>query len=483
MEASNLFTVPTAPVPSPSPYLCIETTSYGGRGFFASQDIPQGTAVLECATPLSSVVFRQYKKDTCSYCMKCDFHKACKVKLDQQKLKDLTEKFQQKLTANDTNSHTLDTVKSNRDFSKLIPKNAFASNNSSPAFAGLFFCSEDCATNWLSIEDTTGIVSLVLNIIDQAVQACSKSSASQSTESIYGEQDKLFEDEKKTITKEYVQQRWDECMLKLDSEGPSSIPRLTHSSDVSPSAPATPNIPATPIISALESPTESGKLLDKVTAISIPVEKIVQEPFKSNRKQKKAKKIALKLSQEEHDIARFVSVVIVKEFLKSNSLIHDSAIDDGAAYFESLQSNELLYLSKFPWMLSSHLQVYNFLYNTLPTPILPSLTPDLFRSLLGRDAANAFGIWQLPVTSESELLGSSLYPLASFFNHSCSHSIDKVRKGRTLGFVTNKNVKKGDQLYINYGMYSELPRSTRQETLKDQWFFECMCDKCEGHKE
>lgn len=462
----------------PSPYLCIETTSYGGRGFFANQDIPKGTVVLECPTPLSSNLFRQYKKDACAYCMKSNFYKPCKVKLNQQHVNTCIDNFKQRLNTIDQSSQ------SSIDSSKLVPPNSFSLNPNAPAFAGLFFCSNDCANSWLQHEDPTGLISLVLNTVDQAVLSSNKNPAAKSSEDIYGKIDEAFEKEGKKVCPELVQQRWTECIMKL---GPSAHEncKLKSSSSSTISTPVASTSPSIEIVTptmVAEDPTPIEMPTRVMKNLTLSFENLTEKTDTRKQKKKKTKKVVLKLSQEEQDVARFVSIIIVKHFLKTVAPAVENGIDDGMSHFDNLQSNELLYLSKFPWMLSSHLQIFSFLHQSLPSPIVLYLTESLFRASLGRDAANAFGIWQLPVTPESELLGSSLYPLASFFNHSCRHTVDKIRTGRTLGFVTNQDIKSNDQLYINYGMYNELDRKSRQETLKDQWFFGCLCDKCEEQK-
>ena len=86
------------------------------------------------------------------------------------------------------------------------------------------------------------------------------------------------------------------------------------------------------------------------------------------------------------------------------------------------------------------------------TPFASYLTPSLFRQVLGKEAGNAFGIWQYPVFIESECLGSSIYPAPSFFNHACEHNIEKRRKGRKMEFVTTQDIDADQELYISYGI-------------------------------
>jgi SET domain-containing protein len=70
-----------------------------------------------------------------------------------------------------------------------------------------------------------------------------------------------------------------------------------------------------------------------------------------------------------------------------------------------------------------------------------------------------------------------MYPSASYFNHSCDPNIAKVRQGRTVLFVTSKEVQAGDELCISYG-HTERPVEERRRVLRDWWGFSCNCSRC-----
>lgn len=130
-------------------HIHVETTKYGGRGYFASTEIPAGTTVLSADSPFTSAVFRQYKKDACAYCFKCDFYKPCKIKLTGPLISPLCEDL-------------------------AICKKLSTPVSSKTAYAGLFFCSPECCDNWKTFEDPFGALAPVLNLIDQAVASSSK---------------------------------------------------------------------------------------------------------------------------------------------------------------------------------------------------------------------------------------------------------------------------------------------------------------------
>lgn len=94
--------------------------------------------------------------------------------------------------------------------------------------------------------------------------------------------------------------------------------------------------------------------------------------------------------------------------------------------FAALQSGELKQVRKFPELLSDHIRIYQVLksrFNTRPesselrTQLAVVITPENVRTALSVDPGNSFGIWEVPVVEESEVLGFGVYPVPSFFNH------------------------------------------------------------------
>lgn len=172
------------------------------------------------------------------------------------------------------------------------------------------------------------------------------------------------------------------------------------------------------------------------------------------------------LESEEYDLARLVATVVVRKYRQ--------LVDE----FDDLQSNEAQFLDKFPFMMESHVNVYQFLQCILPKKFKSILSPELVRQTVGREAGNAFGIWQQPLTLESECLGTAIYTQASFFNHSCEPNVQKIRMGREMAFKTLRMIQPDEQLCISYGMIDHLPLNERIEQLLSQWFFQCQCSKC-----
>ncbi|KAI5960313.1 SET6 [Candida pseudojiufengensis] len=55
-----------------SPYFTIRDTKYGGRGCFATTNIPKGTKIHYCSKPVGSTITKPFKKEVCTHCFKYD---------------------------------------------------------------------------------------------------------------------------------------------------------------------------------------------------------------------------------------------------------------------------------------------------------------------------------------------------------------------------------------------------------------------------
>ncbi|KAJ8923754.1 hypothetical protein NQ315_010335 [Exocentrus adspersus] len=76
-------------------------------------------------------------------------------------------------------------------------------------------------------------------------------------------------------------------------------------------------------------------------------------------------------------------------------------------------------------------------------------------------------------------IGAGLYPTLALFNHSCDPSIVRYNVKNKIVVRTIKPVKAGDIIYENYGpLYMSMPVEKRQEALKKNYWFECLCTPC-----
>lgn len=171
-----------------------------------------------------------------------------------------------------------------------------------------------------------------------------------------------------------------------------------------------------------------------------------------------------------------------------NVLFNKFKIKDGKAQllslemflFGLLQSTEREKYHKYPYLLFSYINIFKFIKLTCTAELQQFITTDTIRSLIGKNLSNAFGIWSNTTSKneDKEFLGFSVYPSASFFNHSCDPNIIKIRIRNDMRFETLRDIAAGEELCINYGNFQNEEVEKRQLELQE-WFFNCGCTKCQ----
>ncbi|KAF7996533.1 hypothetical protein HCN44_002165 [Aphidius gifuensis] len=74
-----------------------------------------------------------------------------------------------------------------------------------------------------------------------------------------------------------------------------------------------------------------------------------------------------------------------------------------------------------------------------------------------------------------------IYPPVCFFNHGCHSTLASSVQGDTLIMTTANLIKKGEQIFYNYGPhYKNEILDERQIELKEYYYFECKCLACVG---
>ena len=136
-------------------------------------------------------------------------------------------------------------------------------------------------------------------------------------------------------------------------------------------------------------------------------------------------------------------------------------------------------------------------FKTLFLSIFNDLT--YFKQIMCIRQCNGFGLWV-----EDELMGMALYPMASFFDHSCDPNIIRVSSLNSVGslnvksilnqmssecslafntfypknvFKTLKDVPMNAPLYHSY-IDTNLSYDKRQDILQTVFLFTCECSKC-----
>ncbi|KAK6435973.1 Histone-lysine N-methyltransferase set-6 [Oleoguttula sp. CCFEE 5521] len=124
--------------------------------------------------------------------------------------------------------------------------------------------------------------------------------------------------------------------------------------------------------------------------------------------------------------------------------------------------------------LTSHTSSFLQLASLLPPSLVPQCTTSATQTLISAASHNSFGIRAGSEEDMEEYMGYALYPLASYFNHSCGPNVAKQRKGRKWEFWTSREVKEGEELCISYvgGDEKGLDLKGRRERLERTWGFE-----------
>ncbi|KAK5668814.1 hypothetical protein BDV3_006448 [Batrachochytrium dendrobatidis] len=100
---------------------------------------------------------------------------------------------------------------------------------------------------------------------------------------------------------------------------------------------------------------------------------------------------------------------------------------------------------------------------------------DCLFHIISRIESNCFGIWK--PNGKEACMGRAVFPAASYFNHSCFPNCQSIKHDHKMAFRTLKDVSKGEMLTISY-IDTNMPVSARRARLMDDYFFECMCERC-----
>ena len=145
-----------------------------------------------------------------------------------------------------------------------------------------------------------------------------------------------------------------------------------------------------------------------------------------------------------------------------------STFNGGQRCFNDLMDHcENLYLSTARW------KFFNSVAKKLHQIRLNFDEKNLF-SLFGKIVINSFSILNLSLNK----IGTGIYISASAFNHSCRPNCDAIFDGTKLEiramqkFDSNKMVP--TITYIDL----KLSKEKRKAKLKEQYFFDCNCDRC-----
>lgn len=194
------------------------------------------------------------------------------------------------------------------------------------------------------------------------------------------------------------------------------------------------------------------------------------------------------VTQEDYTEIRYVistlySLYRTQKVVLSQKDLHEMSELEALVFekelFFSLQSSELDKVRRYPYLLVSYMNIYKFIRLVAPKELLPFVNPKAIRDMIGRNLTNAFGIWS-PTTQEGEereFFGFGVYPSGSFFNHSCEFNVAKFRTNYSYEFFAGRDIVRGEELCISYGIDGDETVEERRNALKE-WFFTCGCVRC-----
>ncbi|KAF8915674.1 hypothetical protein CPB85DRAFT_1432697 [Mucidula mucida] len=171
------------------------------------------------------------------------------------------------------------------------------------------------------------------------------------------------------------------------------------------------------------------------------------------------------LSELELDTARFVV----------SGIIRRHQYPDSWTDLLQLQDNELAYITAHPEGLASSLRIGAFVFEAVKAVKFDFDVLDMVRQMLARDQGNAFGLYEME--GDTEMFGFAMYTWGSYFNHDCTPNIRKERHGRCMAFYTAREIHSGEELCISYIDIKDTV-AQRQEELMKEWYFRCVCGKC-----
>ncbi|KAK3838596.1 MAG: hypothetical protein JOS17DRAFT_670337, partial [Linnemannia elongata] len=112
-----------------------------------------------------------------------------------------------------------------------------------------------------------------------------------------------------------------------------------------------------------------------------------------------------------------------------------------------------------------------------PGAPLHALTSLDVKRLISALESNAFGMFDR-TKKKPVCFGRAIYPIASFFNHSCEYPYDsRVGEFRMMTFFSICEIPKGKDITISY-IDTEMPLQARRLALLSDYHFHCCCERC-----
>ncbi|KAI9004724.1 hypothetical protein BC832DRAFT_521224, partial [Gaertneriomyces semiglobifer] len=94
--------------------------------------------------------------------------------------------------------------------------------------------------------------------------------------------------------------------------------------------------------------------------------------------------------------------------------------------------------------------------------------------LISKIESNGFGLYS---PRKEQCMGRAVFPMSSYFNHSCDPNCECVQNARVMTVRTIRPVEEGEPLTISY-IDSNMPLQARRTRLQADYYFLCQCQRC-----
>ncbi|XP_014212940.1 SET and MYND domain-containing protein 4-like [Copidosoma floridanum] len=141
----------------------------------------------------------------------------------------------------------------------------------------------------------------------------------------------------------------------------------------------------------------------------------------------------------------------------------------------NLKNSEDTRVKKFPYNNVFRSHTIESMYNLLETENYSNFEESLFDYSYSHYLPRE----EVDEASENKNLGSIITSFCSLFNHNCCNNVERLFTCNTeIVLFTSRSVKKGEQLFINYGTDIFTENLKQRSSLEKKYDFVCDCRAC-----
>lgn len=150
--------------------------------------------------------------------------------------------------------------------------------------------------------------------------------------------------------------------------------------------------------------------------------------------------------------------------------------DDKQKEKNLLQAVNSLQRNKIPEGINSYMDGHvNIMKSITKNQKHQNFLDEFMRKQMEIIVTNSFGLVDI---NENEI-GSGIFPLSSFFNHSCAPNVSRITVDNKLVFIATRPIEKNQQLLVCYrSNFLGFNKRDRKKELRRSYRFECSCEAC-----